>query len=66
VRAGEKGFGAAQVAELDNDASAFYHAANLARMARRNRDNWDIDWLVKVSDDTRPIVFALPILAARA
>jgi hypothetical protein len=66
VRASEEGFGDAQVAELDGDASAFDYAANLARMARPRRDSRDTGWLVKVSDDTRPIVFALPVLPACA
>jgi Domain of unknown function (DUF6894) len=66
VRAGENGGISVQTAELQDDASAFEYAAGLAQAAARERDRRDPGWLVKVSDDTRPIVFALPVLAACA
>jgi hypothetical protein len=66
IRAGENGGISVQTADLHDDASAFDHAVALVQAAARERDRSDLGWLVKVSDDTRPIVFALPILAACA
>jgi hypothetical protein len=51
---------------LHDDASAFDHAVALVQAAAQERDRSDLGWLVKVIDDHRPIVFALPILAACA
>jgi hypothetical protein len=66
IRAGENGGINVQTVGLQGDAAAFDHAVDLAHAATRDRDRSDLSWLVKVSDDTRPIVFVLPILAACA
>ena len=66
IRAGENGGINVQTVDLQDDAAAFDHAVALAAEAARDRDRSDPGWLVKVSDDTRPTVFALPILAACA
>jgi hypothetical protein len=66
IRAGESGGVSVQTSDLHDDADAFDHAVALAQAAARERDRSDLGWLVTVSDDHRPIVFALPILAACA
>jgi hypothetical protein len=66
IRAGDESARIVQAVELSDDTSALAYASELARSLQQNRDNLDAGWLIKVSDDKRPIVFALPVLAACA
>jgi hypothetical protein len=66
IRAGDESARIVQAAELSDDTSALAYASELARALQQNRDYLDAGWLIKVSDDKRPIVFALPVLAACA
>ena len=67
VGAGEKGTRANRAAELHDDAAALAYACELARELRRGDDHTDLKRsLVKVSDDTRPMVLSIPLLAACA
>ena len=66
VGAGEKGTRANRAAELHDDAAALACACELARELRRGDDHTDPNSLVKVSDDTRPMVLSIPLLAACA
>jgi hypothetical protein len=66
IRAGDDSARIVQTVELSDDTSAFSYASDFARSLQQSRENLDAGWLIKVSDDERPIVFALPILAACA
>ena len=66
VGAGEKGTRANRAAELHDDAAALAYACELARELRRGDDHTDPNSLVKVSDDTRPMVLSIPLLVACA
>jgi hypothetical protein len=66
IRAGDESARIVQAVELSDDTSALAYASELARALQQNRDYLDAGWLIKVSDDKRPIVFALPVLAACA
>jgi hypothetical protein len=64
--AGENGTWANRAAELHDDAAALAYACELARELRRGDDHTDPNSLVKVSDDTRPMVLSIPLLVACA
>jgi hypothetical protein len=67
VAAGENGTWANRAAELHDDAAALAYACELARELRRGDDHTDLKRsLVKVSDDTRPMVLSIPLLAGCA
>jgi hypothetical protein len=66
IRVGALGGVSVQTAELGDDAAAFDYAAELAHAAAHGCHRHDPSWLVKISDDARPIVFVLPLFAACA
>jgi hypothetical protein len=66
IRAGYEGTHSAQAAELSNDAAALAYASQLARELVQRDERTDIGWLVTVSDEKRPMVFAIPFFAACA
>jgi hypothetical protein len=66
IRAGDESALIMQTANLSDDTSALAYASDLGRSLQQSRENVDVGWLIKVSDDKRPMVFALPILAACA
>jgi hypothetical protein len=66
IRAGYEGTQSEQAAELSNDAAALAYAAQLARELGQRDERTDIGWLVTVSDEKRPMVFAIPFFAACA
>jgi hypothetical protein len=66
IRAGDESARIMQIADLSDDTSALAYASDLGRSLQQRRENVDVGWLIKVSDDKRAMVFALPILAACA
>jgi hypothetical protein len=66
IRAGDESARIMQTADLSDDTNALAYAADLGRSLEQSRENVDVGWLIKVSDDKRAMVFALPILAACA
>jgi hypothetical protein len=55
-----------RVAVLNDDAAALAYACQLARELAQSIDCPDPSMLVKVRDDTRPLVLSIPLLAACA
>jgi Domain of unknown function (DUF6894) len=55
-----------QAAVLNDDAAALAYACQLARELVQRVDCPDRSMLVKVRDDTRPMVLSIPLLAACA
>ena len=66
IRAGHEGNRAERAAELNDDAAALTYASELARELVQSDERPDISWLVKVSDEARSIVFAIPFFPACA
>ena len=66
IRAGHEGDQAERAAELTDDAAALTYAFKLARELTQSDQRTDTSWLVKVSDEARSIVFAIPLFAACA
>lgn len=66
IRAGHEGTQAEQTAELNDDAAALAYASELARDLMQSNERTDTSWLVKVRDETRPMVLAIPFFAACA
>ena len=66
IRAGDQRAQVAKTIELSDDANALAYASDLARLLQESQESLDANWLIKVSDDERPLVLALPILAACA
>jgi hypothetical protein len=66
IRAGHEGTQAERAAELSNDADALAYASALARELMRTDKRTDTGWLVKVRDEKRPMVLAIPLFAACA
>jgi hypothetical protein len=66
IRAGREGTHAERAAELSNDADALAYATKLARELMQTNKHTDTSWLVKVRDETRPMVLAIPFFAACA
>jgi hypothetical protein len=66
IRAGDESARILQTADLSDDTSAFSYASDLGRSLRKGREHIDVAWLIRVSDDKRRMVFALPVLAACA
>jgi hypothetical protein len=66
IRAGHEGNQTERVAELNDDAAALSYASKLARDLMQGDERADCSWLLKVSDETRPMVFAIPFFAACA
>jgi hypothetical protein len=65
IRLGDEAACIVRTAKLNDDTSALAYASELARSLQRSCENY-AGWLIKISDERRPIVFALPILAACA
>jgi hypothetical protein len=55
-----------RAAVLNDDAAALAHACQLARELAQSVDRPDPSMLVKVRDDTRPMVLSIPLFAACA
>jgi hypothetical protein len=66
IRTGHDSARTEQAAELTDDAAALAYASDLARELMQSNERTDTSWLLKVSDETRPMVFAIPFLAACA
>jgi len=66
VRAGHEGAQAERAADLCNDTDALAYATKLARELMQTDKRTDTGWLVKVRDETRPMVLAIPLFAACA
>jgi hypothetical protein len=66
IRTGHESTQAKRAAELSDDAAALAYASELARELVQSDERTDTGWLVKVSDETRTMVFALPFFAACA
>jgi hypothetical protein len=66
IRAGHDGAHAERAAELSNDADALAYATKLARELLQTDKRTDTGWLVKVRDEKRPMVLAIPLFAACA
>jgi hypothetical protein len=66
IRRGHEGTHAKRAAELSDDAAALAYASELARKLVQSDERPDIGWLLKVSDEARPMVFAIPFFAACA
>jgi hypothetical protein len=65
IRAGD-GDAPERAAELCDDAAAFAHACGIVRELMQGLSHADSSSLVKVSDETRPMVFSIPFFAACA
>jgi hypothetical protein len=65
IRAGE-GEAAERAAELTDDAAALAYACEIVRELVQNLSHAARNSLVKVSDETRPMVFSIPFFAACA
>jgi len=57
---------ATRAAELSDDGAALAYASELARKLAKSDENPGTGWLLKVSDEARPMVFAIPFFAACA
>jgi hypothetical protein len=66
IRAGDDGTPAERVAKLCDDAAAFAHACEIVRELMQGLTHFDRSSLVKVRDETRPMVFSIPFFAACA
>lgn len=66
IRTGHDGARIEQAAELSDDVAALAYASDMARDLMQSNGRTDTSWLLKVSDETRPMVFAIPFLAACA
>ena len=68
IRAGDEDEGtqAERAAELKDDAAALAYACEIVRELMHSLAFTDRSSLVKVRDETRPIVFSIPFLAACA
>jgi hypothetical protein len=66
IHAGHEGAQAERAAELSDDAAALAYASKLARELMQRDKRTDTSWLLKVSDERRPVVFAIPVFAACA
>jgi hypothetical protein len=66
IRTGHESTQAKRAAELSDDAAALAYASELARELVRSDERPDTSWLVKVSDEARSIVFAIPFFPACA
>jgi hypothetical protein len=66
IRTGHEGTRAKRAAELSDDAAALAYASQLVRELMESDERTDTSWLVKVSDETRPMVLAIPFFAACA
>ena len=62
IRTGHEGTQVERAAELEDDAAALAYASELARELTQSDDCTDTSWPVKVSDETRPMVLAVPFL----
>jgi hypothetical protein len=65
IRAGDEGTPAERAAELNDDAAALAYACEIVRELQ-SLGHADRSSLVKVRDETRPMVFSIPFLAACA
>jgi hypothetical protein len=65
IRAGD-GEAAQRAAELTDDAAALAYAHEIVRELMQNLTHAARNSLVKVSDETRPMVFSIPFFAACA
>jgi hypothetical protein len=65
VQAGE-GDAAERAVELSDDAAALAYACEIIRELMQSLGHTDRSSLVKVRDETRPMVFSIPFLAACA
>jgi hypothetical protein len=66
IRAGDEGAPPERAAELKDDAAALAYACELVRELMRSFASPDLSALVKVRDETRPMVLSIPFLAACA
>ena len=64
IRVGDESTPTERVVELS--AAAFAHACKIVRELMQSLSHTDRSSLVKVRDETRPMVFSIPFLAARA
>jgi hypothetical protein len=65
IRAGD-GDVPERAAELNDDTAALAYACEIVRELMQNLTHADRSSLVKVSDETRPMVFSIPFFAACA
>ena len=66
IRAGDDGPPAERAVELCDDAAALAHACEIVRELMQGLTHADRSSLVKVRDETRPMVFSIPFFAACA
>lgn len=66
IRTGHQSAQTKRVAQLSDDAAALAYASELARELAQSDERPDTSWLVKVSDEARSMVFAIPFLPACA
>ena len=66
IRAGDEGTPAERAAELNDDAAALAYACEIVRELMQSLNHADRGLLLKVRDETRPMVFSIPFLAACA
>ena len=66
IRAGDEDTQSERAAELKDDAAALAYACEIVRELMHSLAFTDRSSLVKVRDETRPIVFSIPFLAACA
>ena len=65
IRAGD-GDAPERVAELNDDAAALAYACEMVRELMQGLTHVDRSSIVKVRDETRPVVFSIPFFAACA
>jgi hypothetical protein len=63
IRAGD-GYAPERAAELNDDAAALAYACEIVRELMQGLTHADRRSLVKVRDETRPMVFSIPFFAA--
>jgi hypothetical protein len=66
IRGGEEGAPPERAAELSDDAAALAYACEIVREITQTLTRPDSNSLVKVRDETRSLVFSVPLLAACA
>jgi hypothetical protein len=66
IRAGHEGNRTERASELNGDPAALRYASKLTRDLMQGDERADGSWLLRVSDETRPRVFAIPFFAACA
>jgi hypothetical protein len=66
IRAGDEGTPEERAAELNDDAAALAYACGIVRELTQSLSHTDRSSLLKVRDETRPMVFSIPFLAACA